>query len=265
MLSNSPLGEEKPNFTMPIDGSKIPGFQGWVDWSGFGHNPVTVPLDIKHEGFDFAFYREETHDNIIKCVVGLPKVTKVRAVASGRIKSVCTENRSPYRPDIVDPYLSEIFINHGPITDFFEHTDLFSSISYERYLHSSYSHVVPKVEQGQEVKKGDVIGELYSDLGDERGRLVHLHFQIYQYFETAFKDSKEKMFNPTLFLPQAISWDIAFPQGDLDFHFGPNSEKAVTPIVTINNFEEVLANCRSRNRDGIIKECDISDKGDIAY
>lgn len=45
-------------------------------------------------------------------------------------------------------------------------------------MFSSYTHVRPRIENGAEVKKGDLIAELYKDPEGEEGRLVHLHMSL---------------------------------------------------------------------------------------
>lgn len=136
--------------TLPIDGSEIPKFKSWINWNGF-------QLDRKtgkgHDGFDFAAY--VTTDN--RVLLGLPEDTKIRAVADGVVKQVLDT------PEAVGGgYGVMVSIEHG---------------ANDSGMFSQYIHVRPTVEAGANVKKGDVIGELYKDPGEE-GRLVHLHLRL---------------------------------------------------------------------------------------
>lgn len=137
--------------SLPIDGSDIPNFKAWVDWNGFLLDRNTRE---GHDGFDFAAYL--TTDGRI--VLGLPDDIKIRAVADGIVKQVLDT------PEAVGGgYGVMINIEHG---------------ADDSGMFSQYIHVKPTVEAGIAVKKGDVIGELYKDDGDEEGRLVHLHLSL---------------------------------------------------------------------------------------
>lgn len=132
---------------LPIDGKELPGFKSWVNWNGFHLDRETGE---GHGGYDFAAYLNE--DN--KVVFGLPPETKIRAVANGKIIQVL---------ETYGGYATMITVEHG---------------SRDSGMFSTYVHVNPLAEHGMEVKKGDVIAELYKDPGEEEGRLVHLHLRM---------------------------------------------------------------------------------------
>lgn len=136
---------------LPIRGEEIPDFRAWVNWNGFDPiNPIRT-----HSGFDFAAYLN-ADGNI---VLGLSPQTKIRAVADGVIYQV--------RNDL--EHAGFINIQHGA-----RNSGMFSH----------YSHVIPFVEGGQPVKKGEVIAVLHQDSGDEIGRLTHLHLNLHNGWET---------------------------------------------------------------------------------
>src|SRR3989338_2523281 len=63
---------------LPVNGSDIPDFREWVNWSGWqGYSP-------DHTAYDFAAYLNQKG----KCVLGLPKETPIRAVADGIVRQV---------------------------------------------------------------------------------------------------------------------------------------------------------------------------------
>ena len=130
----------------PIDGGDIPGFTRWVNWHGYSE---------KHQSFDFSAYLNDQDELII----GLPENTPVCAVANGQVAQIV---------DWVGKYGMAIRISHGIPND---------------NILSGYDHVVPVVKQGQRVKKGEIIGHLYKDSGNEEGRLVHLHLSLQNYWK----------------------------------------------------------------------------------
>ncbi len=124
---------------LPINGPlDIPNFKAWINWNGFQLNRQTGK---GHDGYDFAAYL--TKDDRI--VLGLPPDTPIRAVTEGKVVRITDFSK----------YHSEIQLGHN------ENSEGLLG------LLSSYVHVVPAVFQGQIVKKGDVIGNLYADDSDE--------------------------------------------------------------------------------------------------
>ena len=157
VLTRRPIDEETKEWSpdldtaLPIDGFEIPNFKAWIGWNGF-------QLDRKtregHDGFDFAAYL--TTDNRI--LLGLPEDIKICAVADGIVRQVLDT------PEAVGGgYGVMVNVEHG---------------ANDSGMFSQYIHVKPTVETGVAVKKGDVIGELYKDDGNEEGRLVHLHLSL---------------------------------------------------------------------------------------
>ncbi|MCX6812596.1 MAG: M23 family metallopeptidase [Candidatus Berkelbacteria bacterium] len=133
---------------LPIDGSEIPDFQKWVNWNGFRPN---------HSGIDFAAYLNNRNELIIGLQEGLP----VRAIADGEVQQVI---------DCYGPYGTTVDIFHGELNDSAD---------------SRYTHVVPCVEQGKKISKGEIIGTLYKDKKIGEQRLVHLHLALYNSWKIA--------------------------------------------------------------------------------
>jgi len=189
------------DITLPIDGSDIEGFKEWVNWSGWkGYSQ-------DHTAFDFATYL--TDDG--KCVLGLPKETPVRAVADGVVRQVSygLAGRGV-------PYACFMNIEHGR-----NGSGLFSS----------YHHIDPIAENGQEVKKGDIVAALHKDEGDEEGKLVHLHFGLSHGWNV-----RDRECNPELIYP-SIARYRATPQGSPDFRVSGLQEQ---PEIYIANFKKLL-------------------------
>ena len=139
------------DIALPINDGDLSDFKAWVNWNGFHLDRETGK---GHDGYDFAAYL--TRDNRI--VFGLPPYTKIRAVADGKIAQVLDN------PEAVGGgYGVMITIEHG---------------AQDSGMFSQYVHVKPLIKHGTEVKKGDVIAELYKDPDGEEGRLVHLHLTL---------------------------------------------------------------------------------------
>lgn len=129
---------------LPIRASDIPGFAYWLDWNGWGEDVEWV--DDEHTGFDFAAYLNTKG----KAVLGLPPHTPVRAIADGIVRMVNIWE---------EPFYREICIGHT---------------SQPLGAESLYTHVAPSIEIGQHVKRGEIIGRLYSTDED----LIHLHLSL---------------------------------------------------------------------------------------
>lgn len=130
--------------TIPIAGTDIPNFKSWICSGGFKRG---------HEGYDFATYL--TDDN--KIILGLPIEAKVRAIADGIMKPSFTIMKS-------NSYGTTMILEHQ------------ATESYQVF--STYTHVVPEIKFGQQIKKGDPIATLYKDPGEDVGRMVHLHLEL---------------------------------------------------------------------------------------
>lgn len=159
ITENTKIWTPDLDVTLPIDGRDIHGFIKWVNWNGYSK-------ENDHQGFDFAAYLAQDGS----CILGLPKETPVRAVADGVVSSIG-------RPDLYG-YFRNITIRHSRLIG---------------GLESRYFHIVPSVEIGRPVKKGNIIATLYEDERDYSGkgkRLVHLHIELIsrasQYTDPAF-------------------------------------------------------------------------------
>ena len=203
ITEDTQIWTSNPDIVLPIDGSDIPNFREWVNWSGWkGYSP-------HHTAYDFAAYLSEDG----KVVLGLPKETPVRAIADGVVRQI--SNGLAGRGV---PYACFMNIEHGR-----NGSGLFTA----------YHHIDPVVEDGQEVKKGDVVATLYKDAGNEKGKLVHLHFEMRHGWNI-----KDRKCNPESVFP-LIAQYRATPQGNPDFRVSGLQEQ---PEIYIANFKKLLVN-----------------------
>lgn len=185
--------EPQLDTALPIIGTELPDFAAWINWNGFN---LDRDRRIGHEGYDFAAYLTKNKE----IVLGLPENTQIRAVADGYIKHFGWEHG-------VHPYAGYVEIEHNPD---------------QRGMISLYLHVVPKVDYGQKVKKGDVIATLYKDPGEDRGRLTHLHLGLFSAMGTRKTSLNgglplvNRLDDPGL-IDKSIYRYQASPQGDLNF------------------------------------------------
>jgi murein DD-endopeptidase MepM/ murein hydrolase activator NlpD len=213
-LITSETKEWEPNqdTVLPIDGGDIPGFKEWINWNGFQLDRETGK---GHEGFDFGAYL--TQDGRI--VLGLPQNTPIRAVADGIVAQVMDS------PEAVGGgYGVKINVEHG---------------ANDSGMFSTYEHVVPSVEFGQEVKKSEIIATLYKDPEGKKGRLVHLHLSLISGWGTRGTSIMGGATNKRLDDPRLISEEIykytAEPQGRPDFTVSSLPDAKLE----IANFKEV--------------------------
>lgn len=146
-ITKEPTGEliARLNMSLPIDSGEIPDFKSWVNFNGFTPG---------HRGYDFAAYLTANG----KVILGLPADTNVRASADGIVYNV--------------------FVHRGE-----RGYDNIFYIKHEKgagglVLSTGYCHVLPSVREGEEVKKGDIVGTPYRQEGGNIGPLVHLHFVL---------------------------------------------------------------------------------------
>ncbi|MEK7680120.1 MAG: peptidoglycan DD-metalloendopeptidase family protein, partial [Deltaproteobacteria bacterium] len=170
----------------PIDVSFIENFRGWLNWNGFG-------IANGHSAFDFAAYLTSGDG----AVLGLPENTPVRAVADGTVLQVLWPYKDPSRG-----YEGLINIGHGEIT-----------LTLGDSMLSSYTHLIPLVQQGQKVRKREIIGKLYKDPGSEKGRLVHLHLEL----GNAWSMTRLRGVDPALILFARENLPVCLPQGNAHF------------------------------------------------
>ena len=179
---------------LPINGKDIPGFKEWVCWNGFQLDRETGK---GHSGFDFAAYLTQDGDVIL----GLPPETPVRAVADGVVAQVLDN------PEAVGGgYGVMMSIEHG---------------AHDSGMFSTYVHVVPIIEFGAKVRKGDIIGSLYKDPGMDEGRLVHLHLETISGWGTKGSSilggGKNLRYDDPAILDESIYNLKTDPQGSSDF------------------------------------------------
>jgi murein DD-endopeptidase MepM/ murein hydrolase activator NlpD len=213
----SEIREWEPNqdTVLPIDGKDIPGFKEWINWNGFQLDRETGK---GHDGFDFGAYLTEDG----RIVLGLLPNTPIRAVADGIVAQVMDS------PEAVGGgYGVTINLEHG---------------ANDSGMLSTYIHVVPLVEYGQAVKKGDVIATLYKDPDGEKGRLVHLHLSLISGWGTRgtpiMGGSKNKRLDDPKFISEEIYKYSAEPQGNSNFSVPTISDARVE----IANFKKVNVN-----------------------
>ncbi|NTV23474.1 MAG: M23 family metallopeptidase [Nanoarchaeota archaeon] len=137
---------------MPIRERDIPGFEKWINWNSYNPN-LDRDGEMIHNGYDFAAY----YNSQGECVLGLPAETVVRAIADG-VASIST---CAHPEEQVRDFYRTMILKHN-----------------DAGLASGYAHIIPLVEEGQIVKKGDPILKLYKSPGSEWGRIVHLHFYL---------------------------------------------------------------------------------------
>lgn len=170
------------NLRLPIDSEEIPDFEQWVNFNGFSPN---------HKAYDFAAYL-----TLGGVMLGLPPTTKVRAPADGVVYEVFRFG---------DPYENIVWIKHE-----------------EGYggLTSGYVHVVPSVEEGTRVRRGDIIAALYKREGNDIGNLVHLHFELRNRFQTESVDPRvidDSLYAFNMIPPTSPKFDIPELPGGIPF------------------------------------------------
>ena len=188
------------NIIPPIDPRQIPHFKCWINWNGFSR---------EHIGLDFAAYL----DDVGRIILGLPARIEIKAVADGVVALV-------WGPGGPLPYGNYVYLEHG---------------RKKGGLLSTYHHVVPLVEDNQEVKQGETIATLYKDPGKKSGKLVHLHFS----FENSWKEPERQIVDPAHLFPGLMPLD-AEPQGEAQFKISQLKDK---PPIVAANFKEVLVHC----------------------
>lgn len=172
------------NFPIPI--GQIPDFQQWINWNGFGRGKQG------HKGFDFAaFY------NGSKAILGLPPI-EIQAILPGTVEETFAMG-----------YQGRIGINHEKGGN---------------WLGAHYVHIIPHVQKGQYVERGQTIGTLYSG---EQG-LTHLHLTLieptihpskidefnwaHRFLYFGYRSKFFRLVNPNVIFPGINSWPKAVPQ-----------------------------------------------------
>lgn len=151
-------------------------------------------------------------------MLGLPKNLPIYAIADGNVSQItATQGRG---------YYDGILLEHG--THFGDRPG--SGLS------SNYVHVIPAegIDRGKTVKKGDLIGYLYGDQGDDLGKLVHLHLGLYNKAPYGENDLVKRFVNPEIMYPSLAKYR-AVPPGEHDFQV-PGLEKTK---VVIANFQRL--------------------------
>jgi len=201
--------------TMPINGSDLPDFREWVNWNGWNESSSKANPH-PHTAHDFAAYLTQKGD----CILGLPENTPIRAIADGIVHSV--HLNLPWRGKRYNNYLVV------------EHDEPGSG------LISFYLHIELFVQVATPVRKGQVIGKLYKDEGDELGKLVHLHFELGHgcntYIDFESGEDSITYIDPTKIFPD-IRRNRAEPQGSLKFKIQGLSTQ---PKIRIANFNRLV-------------------------
>lgn len=187
-----PIGPEIEDWRPGLDVElpiRIPRLVAWLNWNGFDARAKSA--DDGHDGFDFAAYLTiRGQQPQCKIVLGLPGETPVRAIANGWVEMAdLFRDRCPGGTT----YYGSISIIHG---------------SRETGISSEYTHVIPTVEYGQEVIKGETIGKLHRGKGD----LTHLHLSLLN----SSRALNCLATDPTNVFPE-LSRFICQPQEELDF------------------------------------------------
>jgi murein DD-endopeptidase MepM/ murein hydrolase activator NlpD len=198
------------DMSLPISGGDLPHFKAWVNGYGFffgRDNPDG------HDGFDFGAYVRT--DGVV--VVGLPETTPVRAVADGVVNEI-------YGRNVWGGYACSIRLEHG---------------SDEHNRSSGYTHVVPTVSERMAVQKGDVIGTLHKDPGQDTGRLVHLHLSLIDGFQGDGVASYVDMVHDPGLIDPSIYDNTVEPQGWKPFD--PSQVVGATAL-ELAHFSEVRVN-----------------------
>lgn len=106
-------------------------------------------------------------------------------------------------------------------------------------MFSTYVHVVPTVEFGAKVRKGDTIGTLYKDPGTEEGRLVHLHLELISGWGTKGSSitggGKNLRYDDPAILDEYIYKLRTDPQGKTDF----SVPLLGSPKIELANFNKI--------------------------
>ncbi|MDE1828464.1 MAG: M23 family metallopeptidase [Candidatus Micrarchaeota archaeon] len=192
----------------PIRGEEIEGFSRWIDWNGFG---VKHEYGI-HRAFDFSAYLSKDG----KSVLGLPRETKVRAIADGKVVQV---------NDLNGDYFTLVHIQHNKM----DHTYVAGGML------STYCHVTPLVKAGQKVRRGQVIATLHKDPGNISGRLVHLHFELSDAVSNSSNNPSHRRRDPLTILP-SINELKAIPPASLEFEIKGLKRQ---PEIEIANFKKL--------------------------
>jgi murein DD-endopeptidase MepM/ murein hydrolase activator NlpD len=142
----------------PVSREDIKGLTKWVMYAGFRtfhqyekEYVAKWNLGKDHHGHDFISYLDEQHVEHF----GLHPNTPVRAIADGVVKSII---RNDGRFTEYETYL---IVQHNGIG-----------------LSSGYVHVVPIVNVGEKVRKGQVLATLYDTSVEAMSLPTHLHFEL---------------------------------------------------------------------------------------
>ncbi|MGV8169671.1 MAG: M23 family metallopeptidase [Candidatus Nanoarchaeia archaeon] len=135
----------------PIFPEDIKGFKKWVMYGGFKKYHNTGIQDESHLGHDFISYIDEEQVEHFRLSANTP----VRAVADGVVKKIIKNGRR------FSDYELYLIVQHN-----------------EFHLASGYVHVVPQVNEGDEVKKGQILATLYDTSIESVSLPTHLHLEL---------------------------------------------------------------------------------------
>ncbi len=144
--------------TSPIYPNDIEGFSKWVKYGKFVDDCVSSYDN--HFGHDFILYLDKQGVEHYSLDSGTP----VRAIADGVVKSFEIDDTS------------SLFENNDNVFDY----ALFMVVEHNDFgLASGYCHIVPQVDIGDEVKKGQQIATLYDTFPLPSVVLpIHLHLEL---------------------------------------------------------------------------------------
>ncbi|MBU0665765.1 MAG: M23 family metallopeptidase [Nanoarchaeota archaeon] len=135
----------------PIFPEDVKGFTKWVMYGGFKKYHNSGRHDESHLGHDFVSHLDEEQVEHFR----LHSDTPVRAVADGVVKSIIRNNGR------FSEYETYLIVQHN-----------------ELGLVSGYVHVVPQVNIGDEVRKGQVLATLYDTSVEAMSLPTHLHLEL---------------------------------------------------------------------------------------
>ncbi len=155
-MVNASKWSKKFNVGHPIFSQDLSSFSKWAMYGGFKKRHNSGERDKLHTGHDFIAYLDKDE----KEHMCLPPNTPVRAIADGIVRAIFS-----FETDckFYEGYLMYVIIQHNM-----------------HGLASGYGHVVPHINIGDNVRRGQTIATLYdtSVLYPDKILPTHLHFEL---------------------------------------------------------------------------------------
>ncbi len=206
-LSWHELTEEVHPLILPSD---IPAFEAWLYLKGF-KSP-----DPRHEALDFSAYK--TTDG--KAMLGLPGGTAVYAPLDGRV-----DQATRFLPEL-DGSIDKLF-QHYQARIVLQH-NLTSTIS------TSICHVIPTVEPGQYVRRGELVGIVFANPGTKFGPLIHAHVSLGEAYSGSYQARIRGRRNPAeVFLKGMQLERLRLP------HSGPFNKKELEEVGIFTRYDHL--------------------------